>query len=192
VRWEVSDGSSNASSNAGTPDDVFGTHTVGLFGTIGGWRTSRALSISMASAASSVARARCTGGLPGRAPARASIRIDPDRRQRHRPSHALKNRSYLEDLDLIVTQETELIALRQQAVVLADQSMRLTDCVNLLCSQCGASATARPAIRSNEPIVVRSGRGDAPLGRRSGLRSAGRPPSARLSPENDAHRAEHL
>jgi hypothetical protein len=33
----------------------------------------------------------------------------------------LKNRSYLEDLDLIVTQETELIALRQQAVVLADE-----------------------------------------------------------------------
>jgi hypothetical protein len=83
VRWVVPDGSSNASSRAGAPDDVFGTHTVGLFGTIGGWRTSRALSISMASAASSVARARCTGGLPGRAPARASIRIDPDRRQRH-------------------------------------------------------------------------------------------------------------
>jgi hypothetical protein len=108
------------------------------------------------------------------------------------PSYALKNRSYLEDLDLIVRQETELIAVRRQAVVIADQSKRLTDYVSLLCSQCGASATARPAIRSNEPIVVRSGRVDAPLGRRSGPRSAGRPPSARLSPENDARRAERV
>jgi hypothetical protein len=64
--------------------------------------------------------------------------------------------------------------------------------LSLLRGQCASFVTARSAIRCNEPVVVHPEYVDAPLGRPSVIHSADRPPSARLSPENDAHRAERL
>jgi hypothetical protein len=64
--------------------------------------------------------------------------------------------------------------------------------LSLLRGQCASFVTARSAIRCNEPVVVHPEYVDAPLGRPSVIHSADRPPSARLSLENDAHRAERL
>ena len=55
---------------------------------------------------------------------------------------------------------------------------------------CVSFVAVHRAIRCSEPVDVHLGHGVAPLGYPFVIHSADRPPSARLSPENDAHRAE--